>query len=32
VKMGSIVVVLAPGAGNAVPSPQMASAFDQRQN
>jgi lipoprotein-anchoring transpeptidase ErfK/SrfK len=32
VKMGAIVVVLAPGAGNAVPTPQMASAFDPRQN
>jgi lipoprotein-anchoring transpeptidase ErfK/SrfK len=32
VKMGSIVVVLAPGAGNALPTPQMASAFDSRQN
>jgi lipoprotein-anchoring transpeptidase ErfK/SrfK len=32
VKMGSIVVVLAPGAGNALPAPQMASAHDPRQN
>ena len=32
VKMGAIVVVLAPGAGNALPTPQMASAFDPRQN
>ena len=32
VKMGSIVVVLAPGQGNAPLTPQMASAFDPRQN
>jgi lipoprotein-anchoring transpeptidase ErfK/SrfK len=31
VKMGSIVVVLAPGQGTAAPTPQMASAFDPHQ-
>jgi lipoprotein-anchoring transpeptidase ErfK/SrfK len=32
VKTGSIVVVLAPGQGSAPPSPQIASAYDPRQN